>query len=97
MNTSHTPTPWEATFFKATNGDLCPGIKSRPGKAIAWVAGESVDQQDAAFIVRAVNAHDGLLAALQEALPYLDELYKINTYAGVTATKMRAAIAKATS
>ena len=95
MNTSHTPGPW--AIGKKYKSDI---YTSGGGKLIARTVSSAgimslATDADAAFIVRAVNAHDDLVAALQEALPYLDELYKLNTYAGVTALKMRAAITKA--
>lgn len=54
----HTPTPWDT---KPTAGDHQQIIWDDSGKTIALVY---TDASDAAFIVRACNAHDELVAAL---------------------------------
>ncbi|MCK8788244.1 hypothetical protein M0638_28235, partial [Roseomonas sp. NAR14] len=65
-STKHTPMPWSIdqdgkTALITSNGELIAecGISDLPVKQ---------DQANAAFIVRAVNAHDALVAALRELL-----------------------------
>lgn len=72
---AHTPTPWRV--FTATNG-LYIGVGEPNGEGIldagfgVWREGPEAIA-NAAFIVKAVNAHDELVAALQALisnLPY---------------------------
>jgi hypothetical protein len=63
-NTKHTPTPW------AAGGSVI----EREGETIAQafrMTGCPIDQPvvNAAFIVRAVNSHEQLVAALRDLLP----------------------------
>lgn len=58
--TEHTPTPW---YGKATAGDHHHAIMDEGGK-VHTIALVYTDANDAAFIVRAVNNYDALLAAL---------------------------------
>jgi hypothetical protein len=66
---SHTPTPW--TF---NNGLILGPETPEEQPVIAQVYGTACEDQqghaNAALIVRAVNAHDGLVAACQRALKY---------------------------
>jgi hypothetical protein len=63
-NTKHTPTPWETgtkvpTAIYAINGDpisICDGMGEHQS-----------DRANAAFIVRSVNSHELLVAALDDA------------------------------
>lgn len=62
----------------------------------------AVVNANAAFIVRACNAHDDLVDALKEALRYLDDgdpetefVKSFETGRSVSITRLRAAIAKA--
>jgi hypothetical protein len=67
---THTPTPWAIS-----PGTDSPDIKSETGDYVVstgWsgyggeaIAGE-MSEEDAAFIVKAVNAHDKLVEALRE-------------------------------
>ena len=63
--TKHTPTPWE------TNGSAIETVAS-PGAVVGWVntdidtSGGS-DDANAELIVRAVNAHDALVAVAVRA------------------------------
>jgi hypothetical protein len=69
---THTPTPWAIS-----PGTDSPDIKSETGDYVVstgWsgyggeaMAGE-MSEEDAAFIVRAVNSHDKLVEALRRAL-----------------------------
>ena len=73
----HTPTPWEAhqcgVYRKQLRkpGDpwenpiACTG--DDPDPELGETASERQQIADAAFIVRAVNAHDAMLAALKDA------------------------------
>lgn len=94
--TEHTATPWE------TNGDMMVYPKGTPehwrkqrGHCVAVIP---YNPADAAFIVRACNAHDDLLAACKALVEYRDragalgfQLEKADDYIN----GMRAAIAAA--
>ncbi len=58
----HTPTPWKANglSIEDSNGDLIACLNTGDGIVRA--------HEDAAFIVRAVNAHDELLQALKDCV-----------------------------
>lgn len=71
MSAQHTPTPW---------ADATPSmmVTSATGKTVAMVYGDDpacvADDRaraNAAFIVRACNAHDHLVAALERTLSWL--------------------------
>lgn len=64
----HTPTPWVADIDQR-DGALC--IQSvKDGEVLYYIArmigGYRLSDEDAAFIVRACNVHDELVAALQK-------------------------------
>ena len=61
----HTATPWEVY------GNAWYGIKS-DNIRIAAIFGLEEEQANAAFIVKACNAHDELLAALKDAAYWLE-------------------------
>lgn len=62
MTTSHTPTPWIAKF------DEVIGANDRSVAVCGVELNENaIDQANAAFIVKAVNAHEALVAALERA------------------------------
>lgn len=71
---ARTTTPWKV--FKASNGYIV-GIGDKDGGGIVdagfglWRDGPE-REANAAFIVKAVNAHDELVDALQEAREYFD-------------------------
>jgi len=72
MNKQHTPTPWSAGYI---DPDLPGGfIESANGKNVAiYYAGPETavgeeGEANAAFIVRAANNHETLLAACKHAL-----------------------------
>ena len=74
----HTPTPWEARFIPAQAGQDSTYEIVRTGcdTAIATVHWPGLPlEADAEFIVRAVNSHDDLLAALELVAPELHRLY----------------------
>lgn len=63
MTTEHTPTPW--TKQKCRCGDpLCRSW------TVSGICSPQISEANAAFIVRAVNAHDALVKVLAEARDY---------------------------
>jgi hypothetical protein len=67
----HTPTPWEVrTNYRAAHrGDIWSACKGFPSRPVASTVGqENADERaaNAAFIVKAVNAHEQLVKALQQ-------------------------------
>ena len=67
---AHTPTPW---FVNSSAGDTSIWSRTIDNK-IARVGASYRADADAAFIVRAVNAHADLIAALNEARNALTDL-----------------------
>lgn len=73
MSAEHTPTPWTCKFlFQGSHTPKRADIKGPPGhREVAAVYWHVVDSDhetamaNAEFIVRAVNAHDALVEALQ--------------------------------
>jgi hypothetical protein len=103
MSTQHTPTPWAILhgghmkrydIFENTQGD---NIGFLVCTLEAWMQSANI-KANAEHIVRCVNSHDDLLAALQDTLCDLEALkllgHKLGSYEH-TQTKARAAIAKA--
>jgi hypothetical protein len=76
MTTQHTPGPWrieppEPTHFHyRIFGRRNPERGGENAHFVAHVSGDA----DAAFIVRAVNSHHDLLAALEAATAWLEDL-----------------------
>lgn len=73
MNAQHTPTPWHVGDGKAARI-----IYGQDGYAIADATvyhgrHGGAEEANAAFIVRAVNAHDDLVAALRKARNAISE------------------------
>jgi hypothetical protein len=69
MTTSHTPTPWIVNGKSIEYGEgLSGGLVAA---CVEDVFGNSIDDADMAHIVRCVNAHDDLVAALKD----LDDCY----------------------
>ena len=66
METSHTPGPWKQ---HATPGKIYASVRGADGRCVADCGSRSdvIAQANAEFIVRACNAHDDLLEALQRA------------------------------
>jgi len=77
----HTPTPWRVVRAKGYRIDDVVGAKDQ---LIASFDGEPFEreQANAAFIVRAANAHDALIAALQSLHDNIAEYARINNLAG---------------
>lgn len=69
---SHTPTPWEAVQPSQDTDDVIEIRSTIDGWTVARMGdGDLIDEQDhdnAAHIVRCVNVHDQLVAALYTAL-----------------------------
>ncbi len=88
----HTPTPW-SHWDGSNRFGLYIGVNYIPiGECGAGSKITSeVTKANAAFIVRAVNAHDELVAALEEAL----EALMFTNARSTAATNARAALAKA--
>ena len=79
MNMKHTPGPWAvAASSNPDNGTGWRDIVSTGTVFSPSYVGEALDV-DAAFIVRACNAHDELVAALEWALTSLET---VNAAAG---------------
>lgn len=68
VKVKHTPTPWGMALEKDGSTrvyELHEWSKTYPNDS--HIVGESVDEADAAFIIKACNAHDELLSALHLA------------------------------
>ena len=99
METSHTPGPWKQ---HATPGKIYASVRGADGRCVADCGSRSdvIAQANAEFIVRACNAHDDLLEALEACERALDEAYfaepdGCGCLACESLRKARAAIAKA--
>lgn len=88
----HTPTPWinKGIITYHLTDDSCGVVEYEGG--YLEIYGQDMGE-NAAFIVRAVNSHDGLIAALREAqavlsvFPNIDSLYsRINAALKLTET-----------
>lgn len=76
MTIQHTPTPWVATPIGQGTNDFCIHAAGIPWQLAYLAANSQIDwpiEANAAFIVRAVNSHDDLVAALKEAREYVAE------------------------
>jgi hypothetical protein len=99
---AHTPTPWRIQFLGNAEADLIhkgtfAGITAGSGRPEQLDRGDLAEwEANAAFIVRAVNAHEELVAALQRMLLDLDKDGQAAAIATLN-TLGRAALAKATS
>lgn len=89
----HTPTPWQAVKHKKGWHIACAT------HAIAETFGQS--EENAAFIARAANSHDELVAALREAevsVAYMAKTDPISTNrvnSGLLLARIQAALASA--
>ncbi len=78
MSNEHTPGPWHATGTYQRERHA-PHYWRSPvlaqGRVIAYAFGHTRDKAkaNAALIVRAVNAHDALVAAVGRAVVYMEE------------------------
>lgn len=110
MGAQHTPTPWAISFgfdprmtgerevYVAPASGVPVGIKiSTPWVEGAW-QGDPEAEANARFIVRAVNCHDELLAALEGDIDWLDALSQMTIERDTVMVRIlahRALIAKA--
>jgi hypothetical protein len=70
-STTATPRPWETSAVADTEGDQWDICAAGAGDMIADLRGCGTSQQqeaNAGFIVKAVNAHDALVSALQKQM-----------------------------
>lgn len=83
METKHTKTPWKVTEDSTIIGSVtrnviaeCCGYsdKASNGDYASIIEKQGTREANAAFIVRAVNAHDDLVAALEAAVRYVDDV-----------------------
>ncbi len=75
--TSHTPTPWHIDPYGAHDtGNIL--IKQIPGPVICEIEPFEEAQENADFIVRACNSHDGLIHVLERAEALLENWEKGN-------------------
>lgn len=102
MVSEHTSLPWHLKIYR----NLTPPIIEvhRNGKKlIAWPGFDGIDLPpseliaNAEFIVRAVNAHDDLLAAASETLDFFLDAMSAVENAPHCLLRLEAAIAKATT
>ncbi len=63
----HTPTPWHDDLSTVHGPEIDAEYQEKQ------IVCSVINRADAAFIVRAVNAHEELLETLKEALPYLSK------------------------
>lgn len=72
MPQEYTPTPWTLSFrdTTVTHGDTIVAFVLT-AHDMGKVRDDAASVANAAHIVRCVNAHDALVAALREALPFL--------------------------
>lgn len=90
---AHSPTPWsvrpahDGSFVIATGREAEGGVVARRN------SGSGTSLADAAFIVRAANSHDELVAALSALLAAYE--YRVGDGLTPLITNARAALAKA--
>jgi len=91
----HTPTPWKVG---GKNNNLIYGRKN-VGTEEAEELPPDVDVENAAFVVRAVNSHDALVAALEGMLARFghDNWRSVHDVAAVNEARAALALAKANS
>jgi hypothetical protein len=87
---AHTPTPWRVESLGQNNFRIIsePAAKGLAMTAL-WVADlpnyADHSKADAAFIVRAANAHAALVAALENALPWFLDMAEGQSFSPATA------------
>lgn len=93
---SHTPLPFRLVQGEAS-WEVWSPKDDAPGSMNNFVVADGIqDSEDAAFIVKAVNAHEELVAACKQALKVVSEIADIRTEnrAGWAHKALVAAIAK---
>jgi hypothetical protein len=101
MSSAHTPTPWHDNGDGLIYGQPAEGQDGAPFIADVIAASDRAalsiltdrERANASFIVRACNAYDGILAALQSAAVAME--CSESPFMHNEAEKARAAIAKA--
>lgn len=86
---AHSPTPWTSGSSAIFAGKKCIGVTDCDSST------PNVERANAAFIVRAVNAHDDLVAALKAAKSELEAYEQAATGETYNSTQINAALAKA--
>ncbi len=91
----HTMTPWIVDNVKTDGGLNITYVATATDEQISPIAKVTSHNAsaNAAFIVRACNTHDELVAALEDAYQALSE--EMGFYQSTTAIKIRAALRKA--
>lgn len=78
MDTKHTPTPWYASTQPEGHFDIMdgPNLNTATVLCTRFEFSERKDEMhaNAAFIVRACNSHEQLVAALQEAIEIIQAI-----------------------
>jgi len=97
MGTKHTPGPWEDCPDFYNGGDHYIWPVGANGVQIATVHDNSQVDANAAFIVRACNAHEELVEALRELIDQLEGIGIPDWHGaeGLDLSQARAAIKKA--
>lgn len=72
MDTKHTPTPWK-TFRLSRDSDEKERLIITTADGEGEITGFIYDERDAAFILRAVNAHEALVEAMDLLLDQVKE------------------------
>jgi hypothetical protein len=80
---AHTPTPWKVRNWGKTlsisNGEIDGIAFINPGNSDNGIP-DATDKANAAFIVRAVNAHMDMVFAIKRAMSALDDLSGTNAW-----------------
>ena len=87
----HTPTPWKSSVWTYEGGERKEIMIQNDKDAVCKINGlyrpdsdsQLEEKANAAFIVKAVNAHDDLLAFVRIALPVLQLLDKEKESTGI--------------
>lgn len=104
MTTNHTPTPWHIAgddniiHIKAQETLICELTSRESEMGFDYECPLKVTKKNAAFIVRACNAHDELVEALKKARDYIEGELIENALVGGSQTLgsfLEAALAKA--
>jgi len=97
----HTPTPWVQDGHKVKGGEYqtesidvslsgkSSGVKTVTAHRLFF---RTLHEEDAAFIVRAVNSHDRMLADLEDAYAFISAH---SAYSSPLCVNLRAAISRA--
>lgn len=90
--TAHTPTPWNV-MERPTLAHIETDCSNQYGAGIAVCSVPIAHKQDAAFIVRACNAHEELVAALTIAKTYGMSYFDPEDYARICSALAKAGAA----